>query len=79
MLVYAWALEQENDSKRRFDQQDVMVPWNLQKTYVDEGGGKEASPCTVDEDRDSVVYQRYCHVYCEGELESLGKDTFICK
>ena len=30
-----------------------------------------ASPVTVDPERDTLVYQRYCHVYREGELELL--------
>jgi hypothetical protein len=31
MLIYVWAMEQE---KRRFGQQDVMVPWNLDERKV---------------------------------------------
>ncbi len=80
ILVYAWALEQENTSKRRFAEQDVMVPWNLQKTYVEgdgdgegvEGGADKASAVAVDDERASVVFQRFCHVYYEGELESIA-------
>ncbi|CAM9105094.1 unnamed protein product [Scytosiphon promiscuus] len=29
MLVYAWAIEQEQDSRRSFAAQDVLVPWHL--------------------------------------------------
>ncbi len=32
-MIQAWALEQEDSSKRRFDDQDVLVPWRLQKQY----------------------------------------------
>eukprot|EP01130_Rhizamoeba_saxonica_P012187 TRINITY_DN511_c0_g2_i1.p1 TRINITY_DN511_c0_g2~~TRINITY_DN511_c0_g2_i1.p1 ORF type:complete len:330 (-),score=66.62 TRINITY_DN511_c0_g2_i1:143-1132(-) len=56
VLVCAWALEQELHSKRRFEEQDVIVPWNFNSKFGD--GKKE-------------VYHRYCHVYREGELESL--------
>jgi hypothetical protein len=113
ILIYAWALEQqEGESKRRFDTQDVMVPWNLQKVYatsttgtdgdgggeekglVEEGSGGEGKSrkiedtdahteptgARIDEERNSVVYQRFCHVYCQGELESLGKlRKYICR
>lgn len=38
MLVYCWALEQ---SKRKFDQQDVFIPWTLQPSF----DGKAAAKC----------------------------------
>lgn len=64
-LIYVWALEQQEDSKRKFDQhkQDIMVPWNLQKKYM----GDEAAA----EGKTEVVVQRYCHVYHEQELDDL--------
>lgn len=31
MLIYVWAMEQE---KRKFGQQDVMVPWNMDEKRV---------------------------------------------
>ena len=31
-LVYAWALEQDKESKRQFGSQDVMVPWHMQSS-----------------------------------------------
>lgn len=77
-LVQAWALEQEASSKRQFRSQDVLVPWSLQQQFVrgsqgasavngegvnDKAGEKEANG--------SVVFQRFCHVYKEGELEEL--------
>lgn len=36
IMVQAWAMEQEAGSKRTFHEQDVMVPWRLNKKYVDE-------------------------------------------
>jgi len=32
----AWALEQEENSKRVFNQQDMMVPWQMQKRFGDQ-------------------------------------------
>ena len=33
LLVTAWAQEQEGDSRRRFDTQDVLVPWTLPQQW----------------------------------------------
>lgn len=33
ILLQAWALEQEDCSRRQFDKQDVFVPWRLQKQF----------------------------------------------
>ena len=38
LLVTAWAQEQEGDSRRRFDTQDVLVPWTLPQQWQE---GKE--------------------------------------
>ncbi|ETV81296.1 hypothetical protein H257_05856 [Aphanomyces astaci] len=62
-LIYAWAQEQTQDSRRAFDshKQDCMVPWNLDKRFA-----------KVDADSgEPVVVQRYCHMFKEGELDSL--------
>lgn len=59
MLVFVWALEQTKFSKRDFKpgQQDVLVPWMLTK------GTKDV---------DNVpVYNRYYHLFKEGELNEL--------
>eukprot|EP00946_MAST-07B_sp_MAST-7B-sp1_P003048 g3048.t1 len=31
ILIYAWAQEQGDESRRRFESQDVLVPWHLKK------------------------------------------------
>lgn len=31
MMIYVWAMEQE---KRKFGQQDVMVPWNMDEKRI---------------------------------------------
>jgi SAM-dependent methyltransferase len=33
LLVYVWAMEQEN---KTFGHQDVLVPWNMEKKYVEQ-------------------------------------------
>lgn len=88
VLVYVWAQEQGTESKRLFGQQDILVPWCLQKRFFEgpaAGSATEpgAGPVpgsldaltsiggTVDEARQAVVVQRYCHVYSAGEIESL--------
>ncbi|OQR97209.1 alkylated DNA repair protein alkB 8 [Thraustotheca clavata] len=72
-VIYAWAQEQTEDSRRTFDTttQDCMVPWNLDKRYA-----KDASESTK-----PIVVQRYCHMFKEGELDTLvrlcGNATII--
>ena len=111
----AWALEQDQQSKRIFESQDTMVPWRLSKRFLSEAqqaallsggsstksGGEctsaeptavdttttttttiaattttthtvdstaDSGPCQhVTEDSGELVFQRYCHVYKEGE------------
>lgn len=83
--MQAWALEQESSSKRNFAEQDVLVPWRLQKHFQgdDEATsetGMPEGPCVhVVEDRGELVYQRYCHVYREGELEELCASIPNCR
>ena len=36
MLVYVWAMEQE---RRRFEAQDVLVPWHMQRAFSESGKG----------------------------------------
>lgn len=58
-LIYVWALEQKN-SRRGWDkgmQQDQMVPW-VKKEKKEDGKVEEK------------VYERYYHLYKEGELQS---------
>ncbi|CAI5730477.1 unnamed protein product [Hyaloperonospora brassicae] len=73
VLIVAWAFEQDENSKRRFDQQDVMVEWKLQQKYAkdEEDSGATASHGQIDHEKRWVVYKRYCHLYRSGELEAL--------
>lgn len=72
-LVYVWAIERKEKIvprkkhgqkmlSRRFDSQDVMVPWCLRKK-------KEGATDERILGETSKVLQRYYHVYREGELE----------
>lgn len=36
-MLQAWALEQGEASRHNFEQQDVMVPWRLQKRFFQDG------------------------------------------
>ncbi|KAL7683733.1 putative tRNA methyltransferase 9-like protein [Plasmopara halstedii] len=74
ILIVAWAFEQDEHSKRHFDEQDVMVEWKLQQKYAKEEEKEEhgsESHGKVDTEKRWIVYKRYCHVYRCGELESL--------
>ncbi|CAM9140509.1 unnamed protein product [Choristocarpus tenellus] len=137
VLIYAWAMEQDRDSRRSFSHQDVLVPWHLGDQHtsasnvkrvankeemsepsqgqekhganVNIGHARSEQSATVSNEEvsstshqeqqtkqggtdcsfpppthgvrvegpgsngkgGSVVYQRYCHVYREGELEKL--------
>lgn len=71
VLVSVWAKEQDEASRRRFAAQDVMVPWCLSKKFVDDEATDDAHGVR-DEERNVVVFNRYCHVFCEGELQSLA-------
>lgn len=86
-LIQAWALEQEATSKRQFPRQDVLVPWSLQQQFV--RGGQNKSVSKVNEGQEdstsasttsqNLVFQRFCHVYKEGELEDLINKIPNCR
>jgi hypothetical protein len=91
--IQAWALEQEQDSRRKFAGTDVFVPFNAQPRYLNKvradskrvAANTEDNECKgvaemysdaydgaeYDERKGLVVFQRYCHMYKEGELEDL--------
>ena len=77
-LFYAWALEQEAGgvSGHRFEGQDVLVPFhfrtnNLALVVYNPDRWSAARHGVADPVKKAVVYQRYCHVYREGELPGL--------
>ena len=58
LFIQVWALEQPDDSRRKFIEQDNMVSWVLQKKY------------TKDRKEDEI-YHRFYHVFQSGELEEI--------
>ena len=56
-LIYVWALEQKNSRRGwdKGDEQDIMVPW-VRKSAT--------------EPNKSQTFNRYYHLFQEGELES---------
>ena len=93
--IQAWAIQQEEGSKRKFAATDVFVPFNAQPKYLNkidghQGGSDGANEAQnarkgvaqiyseayegaeYDERKGLVVFQRYCHLYREGELEELA-------
>jgi alkylated DNA repair protein alkB family protein 8 len=73
-------------SGHRFATQDVLVPFHVPLRHVDAGvrdakaaateapaaaGEAGAAHGSYDAARQTIVFQRYCHVYCRGELEAL--------
>jgi len=84
--VQAWAMDQDDGSRHRFDAADVFVPFNAQPKYLDKSNSDEVSNKSVaeqyadaydgaefDEKKGLVIFQRYCHLYRSGELETLVK------
>ena len=83
-LFYAWALEQDTGgvSGHHFESQDVLVPFHKRavkgKELKGKGGGlkgkgekSEAQKSDSNDPNAAQVFQRYCHVYKEGELSAL--------
>jgi tRNA (uracil-5-)-methyltransferase TRM9 len=68
VLIYVWALEQDN-SRRGWtanDEQDVMVPWVMRGSKKDTNSGAQVS---VEGRGDDRIFHRYYHLYCKDELE----------
>ena len=58
LFIQVWALEQPEDSRRKFIEQDNMVSWVLQRKF------------TKDKIKDET-YHRFYHVFQKNELEAL--------
>ncbi|KAJ3047465.1 tRNA methyltransferase, has a role in tRNA modification [Rhizophlyctis rosea] len=84
VLIFVWAMEQKG--RRKFEAQDVFVPWHMPKRQypanipssapASQDSSQPASQTpqttTVREDGDEeVVYQRYYHLFVKGELDDL--------
>ncbi|EPZ35420.1 S-adenosyl-L-methionine-dependent methyltransferase [Rozella allomycis CSF55] len=60
-LIFVWAFEQEG--KRKFAEQDCLVPWRLQKQF--------------DENGEEKVLQRYYHLFKKDELHNLVEAVIL--
>ncbi|ETI24078.1 hypothetical protein G647_03447 [Cladophialophora carrionii CBS 160.54] len=72
-LIFVWALEQK-DSRRGWDhgdEQDVLVPWVLKQGHNTQPTAKHGSQGPLDGtcSPTPTTYQRYYHLYREGELQ----------
>lgn len=72
-LFYAWALEQqEGVSNHGFAARDVLVPFHQRDSTPRRSAELEAAAGGVHvPDKRATVFQRYCHVYSQGELSEL--------
>lgn len=80
-LFYAWAREQrdfEARSGHKFASSDVLVPFHLRRHgeyWRPDQMAPPPSHATLDDEKNAIVLQRYCHVYRDGELPSLVLDA----
>lgn len=67
-LIYVWALEhgEQSVSKKKFESQDVFVPWHLSFKFEKDLENIDQTGAVVDMEKKSVVYKRYYHVFTEG-------------
>ena len=65
-LILCWAFEQE----KKFEQQDIFVEWNNQKKYENDQG-QLVKDKEENQEKKTVVYKRYYHMFKQGELQSL--------
>lgn len=70
ILIYVWAFEQEKD----FGGVDVFIPWNNQQKYENEQG-ELVEDRKRDEEKKTIVYKRYYHLFKKGELEKLSQEA----
>mmetsp|Transcript_6189 Transcript_6189/g.8618 ORF Transcript_6189/g.8618 Transcript_6189/m.8618 type:complete len:324 (+) Transcript_6189:248-1219(+) len=68
-LVTAWAKTQPGNSRRKFDKHDLLIGWQMPKKYAQNNDDTDDG---VEESKDGkLVFQRYCHVFEEGEIVQL--------
>ena len=79
VLIYVWAFEQAAKKKTgdaeftlRYPQQDVFVPWQLQKKFEKKSDAQSSSETEFSVTGEGAkVFKRYYHLFKEGELEDL--------
>ncbi len=67
VLIYVWAYEQDD---KKFVDQDVFVPWNNQAKFEPKTQPSDIEK-KINEAKQTIVYQRFYHVFKKGELEEL--------
>lgn len=69
LLVYCWALEQEKSRRgyKEGDDQDILIPWVLQKRKNKKEKQEEREEREQKEEEPQTKY-RYYHLYRKGEL-----------
>lgn len=63
-------MEQSATSKRHFTEQDNFVSWKVPPSLAEKESVIQTAAAVRDEQGD-LVYQRFYHVFKEGELNSL--------
>eukprot|EP00042_Codosiga_hollandica_P044927 m.449214 g.449214 ORF g.449214 m.449214 type:complete len:161 (+) comp56900_c0_seq2:958-1440(+) len=57
-IVYAWALEQGEESRRSFPSQDILVPWHHQRNEADANSDNGPTTESAATTSNSDVFQR---------------------
>ncbi|SBT71823.1 methyltransferase, putative [Plasmodium malariae] len=72
VLIYVWAYEQQENvvGNRKFDSQDIFVPWYLQPNHKIEASEEQIHQC-LPVKKDLLKLQRYYHVFKKEELYEL--------
>lgn len=84
LLLYTWAKDQVKEgkavSRHQFDAPDVLVKWHHKLPKVKKADWKEEDARALAHEnavgkacpeKESIIYERYCHVYEEEELRAL--------
>jgi len=68
--IQAWALEQDESSRRRFAGTDVFVPFNAQPKYLDRvAQGKERASRDIEADNNKSVAEMYSEAYEKADFD----------
>lgn len=72
--IQAWAIEQQENSRRRFAAPDVFVPFNAQPKYLDKvdsfgENGKSAGNNSVDGEKGKSVAEMYSEAYTNADFD----------
>lgn len=74
-LIFVWALEQTDESKRNFEQQDVFVPWKLRKPPTVEALTEEEKKARKREKRERKKREKEMRKEEGDSIESLEAST----